>query len=664
MKSLMLAVVFAIAFSCPAHAGISFGQAGGKDDLGNHTATTNLDMSLLDVTNVDNISAQSIGSRANSAPKAPVGVLDLTSDIELTSTFVSGSRVADFDFNADTPGDSVKYTDTTIVNGDLSFFFDASRDGSSNIFTVSATADGFDGTSGLLWQQNLATTDFIAGEARIRLRRFLNRLSSGKQWRVFKVNGKVETADALTAHSLGTILAGDLNEEYRVYMGSVADGSRVQSQNARFGGNWFIQHIINGTVVDRIDSGVHHSEPVSWEFQKVVNGDEFIRILDINTKAVLAEAKVPAKDARFDHLDASILLSSIHFYSSVQSNIQPPIHILDDITYTFDRTEETLETRVEPAAPNPTDTVLVEFDSDLNNFGARVDQLVTTITPNDGTNNGATPVDLTTAELVELTNTGAVVGKTITITDPSGVRTLFTATGGGTTVMVDGGEGDDVIAEISGGRDPSDGSLSLRGVADSEFGTKDILGSTSTDDSADVLFLSGSVFGTGDSGDLISSPGLAPNGTRGKIIHADGSEGTIGHFWASTDVNGRGTWQAGVLAVEDSFTATFDGTSPVGAKTVIVRKTGKQVTLEIPAGNSTNPGANPLSSGATDIPAVYRPAADLMLSAVVDNDGSRLASRMEITAAGKITFFGVMSSGDYFGSTGGWDRISVTYTLP
>lgn len=51
------------------------------------------------------------------------------------------------------------------------------------------------------------------------------------------------------------------------------------------------------------------------------------------------------------------------------------------------------------------------------------------ITPNDGTNNGSTAVNLTTAELVELINNGSVTGKNVTITDSSGVRTFQTATG-------------------------------------------------------------------------------------------------------------------------------------------------------------------------------------------------------------------------------------------
>lgn len=108
------------------------------------------------------------------------------------------------------------------------------------------------------------------------------------------------------------------------------------------------------------------------------------------------------------------------------------------------RNTTTFTLQVAPAAANPTDTVLA-------NFTGTSAAIVCTITPNDGTNNAATPVDLTTAELAELINTGAVVGKTVTVTDGSSLRALQTASGGDTTPLADGGEGDGVVATFSGG---------------------------------------------------------------------------------------------------------------------------------------------------------------------------------------------------------------------
>ncbi len=108
------------------------------------------------------------------------------------------------------------------------------------------------------------------------------------------------------------------------------------------------------------------------------------------------------------------------------------------------RNTQTFTTQVLVAAANPTNTVLVAFTGTAA-------AIVCTVTPNDGTNNGAVPVDLTTAELRELITTGAVVGKTVTITDASSFRILQTATGGGATPLADGGEGDGVVATFSGG---------------------------------------------------------------------------------------------------------------------------------------------------------------------------------------------------------------------
>jgi len=110
------------------------------------------------------------------------------------------------------------------------------------------------------------------------------------------------------------------------------------------------------------------------------------------------------------------------------------------------RNTDDLTLQIIPAAANPTDTILAVWTGDANN-------IVLTITPNDGTNNGATPVDLTTAELVEYINTGDVAAKSgqVSETDVSGLRNDQTAAGGDATVLVDSGEGDGVVATFSAG---------------------------------------------------------------------------------------------------------------------------------------------------------------------------------------------------------------------
>lgn len=118
--------------------------------------------------------------------------------------------------------------------------------------------------------------------------------------------------------------------------------------------------------------------------------------------------------------------------------------VLTSVALGAGRNTNTFTLEVEAAAANPTDTILADFTGTAA-------AIICTITPNDGTNNGAVPVDLTTAELRELITTGAVVGKTVTITDASGLRNDQTATGGGATALAAGGEGDGVVATFSGG---------------------------------------------------------------------------------------------------------------------------------------------------------------------------------------------------------------------
>ena len=104
-------------------------------------------------------------------------------------------------------------------------------------------------------------------------------------------------------------------------------------------------------------------------------------------------------------------------------------------------------TQVVAAAPNPAATVLMVVTGTAN-------ATIITVTPNDGTNNTATPVNLTTAQLVL-----AIQGKTsatfggvaVTITDVGSLLANFGATGGGATSLVDAGEGDGVVATFANG---------------------------------------------------------------------------------------------------------------------------------------------------------------------------------------------------------------------
>lgn len=108
------------------------------------------------------------------------------------------------------------------------------------------------------------------------------------------------------------------------------------------------------------------------------------------------------------------------------------------------RNTNTITLQVAAAAANPTNTILAVWSGTSA-------AMVITITPNDGTNNGAVPVNLTTAELVQLFNEGLVTGKTVTVTDASFFMRLQSASGGDATNLADGGEGDGLVATFSGG---------------------------------------------------------------------------------------------------------------------------------------------------------------------------------------------------------------------
>ena len=118
------------------------------------------------------------------------------------------------------------------------------------------------------------------------------------------------------------------------------------------------------------------------------------------------------------------------------------LDLTNDITLTSlakgrARNTNTFKTLVNAPAANAGNAILVGFTGTAA-------AIVCTITPDD-----TGPVTLTTAELVELINTGTVAGKTVTVTDTSSFRALQTATGGGAQNLAASGEGDDETATFS-----------------------------------------------------------------------------------------------------------------------------------------------------------------------------------------------------------------------
>ena len=130
-----------------------------------------------------------------------------------------------------------------------------------------------------------------------------------------------------------------------------------------------------------------------------------------------------------------------------------------------ERNGATVRTLVDAASANPTDEVFVTFSGTSS-------AIIITITPNDGTNNGSTPVNLTTANLTELINTGGVAGKNIVLTDSGLLRELQTATGGDATDMVNGGNGDSITATFSAATDGSSYNVQLSYLIPDEITTE------------------------------------------------------------------------------------------------------------------------------------------------------------------------------------------------
>lgn len=114
---------------------------------------------------------------------------------------------------------------------------------------------------------------------------------------------------------------------------------------------------------------------------------------------------------------------------------------------------------VEDAAANPTDTVLAVVTGTIA-------AITITITPNDGTNNSATPVPVTTAQLRELIATGDIAALSVTLTDASSLLDYLTATGGGAEELAAGGEGDEVVATLTGGVDQDFTLTNAYGISD------------------------------------------------------------------------------------------------------------------------------------------------------------------------------------------------------
>lgn len=109
-------------------------------------------------------------------------------------------------------------------------------------------------------------------------------------------------------------------------------------------------------------------------------------------------------------------------------------------TTDIDRITDTITIQVLDATTNLADTILLDITG--NNSS-----IILTVTPNNGTNNNSTPVNLTTEQLA-MAITGGVTnaydGINVTITDSNNLLYNITASDGDTTNLINNGEGDGV----------------------------------------------------------------------------------------------------------------------------------------------------------------------------------------------------------------------------
>jgi len=112
-----------------------------------------------------------------------------------------------------------------------------------------------------------------------------------------------------------------------------------------------------------------------------------------------------------------------------------------------------------------------------------------------------------------------------------------------------------------------------------------------------------------------------------------------------------------------SFSATF--TQAVGAKTILVAQSGKQVTLSIPAGTTADGGGGAIASGAGAVPAKYRPAVDQYFLVVATSNAAKVAGRLVISAAGTMTFTSSAAGGNFTDdAAAGFDATAISYSVP
>jgi hypothetical protein len=105
-------------------------------------------------------------------------------------------------------------------------------------------------------------------------------------------------------------------------------------------------------------------------------------------------------------------------------------------------------------------------------------------------------------------------------------------------------------------------------------------------------------------------------------------------------------------------------TQSVGALTVKALQTGKLVTLQIPAGTTSDGGGAALVSGTGEVPAHLRPSADISVPVVVTENGAKTVGKLVISSAGTLTYTSTAAGAVFTDdAVAGFDAHVVSYQI-
>lgn len=180
--------------------------------------------------------------------------------------------------------------------------------------------------------------------------------------------------------------------------------------------------------------------------------------------------------------------------------------------------------------------------------------------------------------------------------------------------------------------------------------------------------------GTGNSGSIVSRTGTSSGGTRGKIVFQDGSEGTTGHVWTSSNTTGSGAWApasggSAITSLTGDVTASGPGAaaSTIANNVVSNAKLAQMPTLTI-KGNNTGGTANALDLTVAQVNAILPVFTSVLNGSVPASGGGttnflRADGTWAVAGSGTVSSVALADSTGLFNITGSPVTTSGTLTL-